>query len=95
MTDYGRSMIRTVVPLLVGTVVAWLASRGITVDQNTLLPAVDAIVVALYYGVVRWAESRWPQAGWLLGVPGAPSYAPKSPSNGLGGDLLMDPPSGQ
>lgn len=92
MTDYGRSLIRTIVPLLVGTIVAWLASRGISVDQSTLLPAIDAIVVALYYGVVRWAETQWPRAGWLLGVPGAPSYAPRSPSEGLPAPVATDPP---
>ena len=83
MTDYGRSLIRTFVPLVVGSLVAWLASRGVKVDQSALLPAVDAIVAAAYYGVIRWAETRWPKAGWLLGAPGAPSYAATSSLTGI------------
>ena len=80
MTDYGRSLIRTIVPLLVGTLVAWLATRGVNVDQALILPAADAIFTALYYGIVRFFETKFPKAGWLLGVPGAPSYATGSPA---------------
>ena len=76
MTDYGRSLIRTIVPLLVGSLVAWLATRDIDVDQALILPAADAIITAVYYGVVRFVETKVAKAGWLLGVPGAPSYAP-------------------
>lgn len=75
MTDYGRSLIRTIVPLIVGSLVAWLATRDINVDQALILPAADAIITAVYYGVVRFLETKVPAAGWLLGVPGAPSYA--------------------
>jgi len=74
MTNYGRSLIRTIVPVLVGSLIVWFAARGVDIDKNTVLPAVDAIVVAAYYGVVRWVETKWPKAGWMLGVPGAPSY---------------------
>ena len=73
-TDYGRSLIRTIVPIAVGGIVGWLASRGIEVDAVTVIPAVDAIVAALYYAAVRAAEQKWPKAGWMLGSPGAPSY---------------------
>ena len=85
MTDYGRSLIRTFVPLLVGSLVAWLATRGVKVDSSTLLPLVDAFATGLYYGVVRWLETRWPKLGWLLGVPGAPQYAAPAtnPSTGV------------
>ena len=43
---YGRSIIRTVVPIIVGSVIAWLAARGVKVDEATILPAVDAIAAA-------------------------------------------------
>ena len=46
------------------------------VDAATIIPTVDAIIAAVYYGVVRAAEQKWPKAGWMLGSPGAPSYAP-------------------
>lgn len=74
-TDYGRSLIRTIVPIAVGALVGWLASRGVKVDASTIIPAVDGVVAAVYYAVVRAAEQKWPKVGWLLGAPGAPSYA--------------------
>jgi hypothetical protein len=80
MTDYGRSLIRTIVPLLVGSLVAWLATRGVSVDQALILPAADALFTGVYYGIVRWLETKSPKAGWLLGIPGAPSYAISSPA---------------
>jgi len=75
MTDYGRSLIRTFVPLLVGSVVTWLAARNVNLDASAIIPAVDAFVAGAYYALVRWAESRWPKAGWLLGATGAPAYS--------------------
>jgi hypothetical protein len=79
MTDYTRSMIRTFVPVMVGSVVTWLAARGISVDVNVLLPAVDALVATVYYGVVRLMEARWPKTGLLLGAVGAPQYKIEAP----------------
>lgn len=76
LSAYGRSVIRTTVPLLVGAVVGWLATRGVKVDASSIIPAVDAAIGAIYYAAVRAVEHRWPQAGWLLGAPGVPSYAP-------------------
>lgn len=78
MTDYGRSLIRTLVPLAVGALVGWLARRGITVDSATVIPLVDSAVAAVYYAGVRALEARWPRLGWMLGAPGAPSYSPPS-----------------
>lgn len=90
-TAYGRSLIRTVVPIAVGSVVGWLATRGVEIDASTIIPTVDALVAAVYYAVVRAAEQRWPRAGWLLGAPGAPSYAPKpAPDGGPVGILTVD-----
>lgn len=77
-TAYGRSLIRTIVPIAVGSLVGWLATRGVEVDATAIIPTVDAIVAAVYYAVVRAAEQKWPKAGWMLGSPGAPSYAPKT-----------------
>ena len=77
-TAYGRSLIRTIVPIAVGSLVGWLATRGVEVDASTIIPTVDAILAAVYYGVVSAVEQKWPAAGWLLGYPGAPSYAPRA-----------------
>lgn len=81
---YGRSLIRTVVPIVVGAVVGWLATRGVEVDSASLIPAVDAVAAAAYYALVRAAEQRWPALGWLLGAPGAPSYSAPVPVDGAG-----------
>lgn len=74
LSDYGRSLIRTAVPLLVGSLVSWLATRGVNVDLGATVAVVDTLIGAVYYAAVRAAEKRWPGAGWLLGAPGAPSY---------------------
>jgi hypothetical protein len=84
MNDYSRSLIRTIVPLLVGAVVGWLASHGVKIDEATVLPMIDSIAAAGYYAIVRALEHRWPSLGWLLGAPGAPTYgattaAPQAP----------------
>jgi hypothetical protein len=64
------SLIRTYVPLLIAYVVGWLASLGITVDDETrsaLTTLIGTVVAALYYAAARWAEQRWPWATVLLG----------------------------
>ena len=76
VSDYGRSLIRTFVPLVVGSLVAWLATRGVEVDRTALIGILDPLLATAYYALIRAAEKRWPGAGWLLGAPGAPSYAP-------------------
>lgn len=73
-TDYGRSVIRTIVPLIVGSLVGWFVSKGVEVDRGALTAALDSLLGGLYYVVIRAVERRWPKAGWLLGAPGAPTY---------------------
>ncbi|MDM4721170.1 hypothetical protein QTQ03_16760 [Micromonospora sp. WMMA1363] len=72
------SLIRTAVPVAVGALLAWLASRaGIVLDEGSstaLTAGVVAAAVAVYYALVRALESRWPWFGVLLGKPAAPSY---------------------
>ncbi len=82
LNDYARSIIRTVVPLMVGSAAGWLASRGVEIDRTQATVLLDLAFSALFYAVVRAAERRWPQAGWLLGAPGAPAYParPTGPS---------------
>ena len=84
MSDYLISMIRTVVPVGVGAVLSWLAVRaGIVVDEQTkagLLVAFTGLAVAVYYGVVRALELRWPWFGRLLGSKAAPTYPGEAPA---------------
>ena len=78
MNDTIISFIRTYVPLLVATVVTWIAKRtGFVVPEDVSAQAVTLIiplVAALWYALVRALESRWPSIGVLLGVPKAPVY---------------------
>ena len=83
LSDRVVSWIRTAVPVGVGVLVTWLATKlGIVLDAETsaALGAFAAGVAAqLYYTGARWLEARWPAAGWLLGVARAPEY-PKAQS---------------
>lgn len=75
MNDHVVSIIRTVVPVLVGSALSWLAQQGIAgLDSATITTAVTALTISLYYAAVRAAERRWARAGWLLGSPKAPTY---------------------
>jgi uncharacterized membrane protein (DUF441 family) len=78
MNSYITSIIRTWVPILVGSVISWLATRGLSLDKDTADAATVAatgIIIALYYVVVRLFEKYVsPKFGWLLGVAKTPVY---------------------
>jgi Flp pilus assembly pilin Flp len=68
------SFIRTVVPFLVGAIIAGLTALGTSFDSEVLTELMTVVVGGVYYTVVRWLESRWPNLGWLLGSPNPPTY---------------------
>lgn len=76
------SIVRTVVPLIVGQILGLLASWGIAGDliSEPLEAVLTLGLSALYYVAVRVLETHVkPQFGWLLGLPKAPvAYAKKS-----------------
>jgi hypothetical protein len=74
MSDYIVSLIRTYVPMAVGFVAAWLLTLGIEIDSAALELALVSILSGAYYALIRWAESRWPWFGKLLGKQTAPTY---------------------
>lgn len=76
MSDYVVSLIRTVVPTIVGVAMAWLATKGLNFDSEVVVPAVTGICTVGYYAVVRFIEQRRPAVGVLLGKPAAPQYEP-------------------
>ena len=62
-------LIRTVVPIIVGTLLARLSEMlVIDIDGEGLIASVTSLTVILYYSAVARAEQRWPQVGWLLGA---------------------------
>ena len=72
MSDFVVSLIRTWVPVVVGTVIAYLANKGFDIEINQ--NAVVAAVIAIYYALARLLEKKWPALGFLLGVPKEPAY---------------------
>lgn len=78
MSSFVISLIRTVVPLLVGAVVGWLASVGIPVDLEAkaeLVASLSLLSGSLYYMGVNALAARVPVFGWLLGVAAKPVYS--------------------
>lgn len=73
-TNLKNSLIRTFVPLLVGTVGTILLKLGIHITGD-LTPVITAGLSYVYYFLVRVFEhvgsSKW---GWLLGKAAAPVY---------------------
>lgn len=77
MSDVITSLIRTYTPILVGSVISWLATRGLNIDESTSAAAVTALtgaLIAVYYTVVRLLERKFPQVGILLGSAKKPEY---------------------
>ncbi len=77
MSDVITSLIRTYTPIFVGSVISWLATRGLNIDEATSAAAVTALtgaLIAVYYTVIRLIERRFPQAGILLGSTKKPEY---------------------
>jgi hypothetical protein len=76
MYDYLASLWRTVVPLIVGTLVAWLAHAGIGVDSAAATAWLGTAFSAVYYAAFRLAEAHLGGAwGWFLGLARPPHYA--------------------
>lgn len=79
------SIVRTVTPIVVGAVLAFAVSNGITLDEQfeTLLTAaLTAGFTTIYYIGVRLLETYVaPKLGWLLGLAQTPSsYTAESPA---------------
>lgn len=75
--NYAISIIRTLVPMAVGCVAAWLVAKGIHVPAAARDSAVAVLTAgcgALYYLLARVLEHKWPALGVLLGVPAKPTY---------------------
>ena len=85
MSDQFVSLIRTLVPIVVGSLISWLASLGLDVgaQANTGLTIfLTALVNAVYYALVRALEKKWPVVGrFLLGSSRVPEYTPPQASS--------------
>jgi hypothetical protein len=68
------SIVRTLVPLLVGFAGPWVTNWLGWTDAE-LTSVLTVVVSGLYYLVVRLLEQVWPGVGVLLGVAVQPTYA--------------------
>ena len=73
------SIIRTFVPVLVGQIITWLATKGIldaTGEISALLiTAFTLVFTTAYYAIARYLETFVStKFGWLLGYAKAPEY---------------------
>jgi hypothetical protein len=63
------SVIRTVVPYIVGVIVGQAARIGLDLDEGAVTAIVTVVASYLYYQAARLLEERWPAAGrWLLAL---------------------------
>lgn len=75
----GASIVRTVVPVIVGTLLGAAAKHGFDFDNGSITEVVTVVITTAYYAVVRLLETRIaPAWGWLLGVAKVPTY-PSAP----------------
>lgn len=76
------SFLRTVVPAIVGAVVAVLVQSGLTVDpefEGALTAVLFATFTGLYYLVIRVIEMKFPWVGVLIGWAASPDSYSKGP----------------
>ena len=78
MLNLWNSLVRTVVPVIVGAVLSLLVQLGLEPDP-AVAEALSAVLfggaTALYYVVARLLEHYVsPRFGWLLGKPSKPEY---------------------
>lgn len=77
MNNLAVSLVRTWVPILVGSLVSWCASLGFQVGTETrrsLMVWMTGLLIGAYYTAVRWLERRYPKLGFLLGSRQQPTY---------------------
>jgi len=63
MSDYITSLIRTVVPIAVGWLVATLANIGVDLDETAAVTALTGLVISIYY-VGQSPAGRRPAGCW-------------------------------
>lgn len=94
-TPSAPSIIRTLVPLAVGQIVALAASTGLEVPgdvQDALVVLLGFVVTTVYYLAVRFLEQKFPKLGALLGWAAVPtSYTPAKNREAVESIVVEDP----
>lgn len=82
------SIIRTVTPVIVGQVVAWLAMLDVSLSSDAqagLATFLGGLITAVYYVLARLLEERFPWIGGFLGLAKTPdSYTKPTPKKKRG-----------
>lgn len=76
-TSLGPSFVRTLIPIVVSQIIAYLASQGLDAGpyKELLAQLLGAVLGWVYYIGVRVLEVKVkPHFGWLLGVAKTPTY---------------------
>jgi hypothetical protein len=77
------SVLRTIVPVVVGVLLGWAAKVGLDLPSGAVTEIVTVVLTGVYYLAARTLEQTWPIVGrWLLalGLPvGQPSYDKRAP----------------
>ena len=74
LRDYELSVRRTVVPAVVGIVLAQAARANLDLPAEHVVGLVEAVFVTVYYSTVRLIERYVPEAGVFLGAFIQPRY---------------------
>jgi hypothetical protein len=78
--DTLASLWRTILPVIVGTLVAWLAHAGIGIDSAAATLWLGGAFSSAYYALFRILEAhvsaKW---GWLPGLARPPAYTKPAP----------------
>lgn len=77
------SIIRTGVPILMGTLLSLLARINFDLDtegQEALTTWLTSLFIGAYYLVVRLIEQKVPAVGWLLGLAKSPDSYSATPA---------------
>lgn len=84
MSDKTPGIIRTITPVIVGSVIARVIP-GIDPTDPTVLLITSTLLTSAYYVAVRYLEEVNPKLGYLLGVAKKPAYSSQpapSPDSG-------------
>lgn len=90
MPNLLPSITRTVVPVIVGWLIALALRAGFDFgDQSDELTSIFTVIVTgVYYTVVRLLETHGSaQFGWLLGLANPPAYSATKADTYADGDL--------
>jgi hypothetical protein len=74
LRDFELSVRRTVVPAVVGIVLAQAARANLDLPAAHVTGLVESVFITVYYATVRLVERYIPEAGLFLGALVQPRY---------------------